>query len=467
MASFASGIGVSEPYVQSHLFLRVFRLGSRKPNANNVVEYLSIFQEVNRCGNAEAKGLLQSLYAQRRTVQLELASERFSPAATLAALQAYLPMISTLLESLNHQPRVPIVGELSFSWKGAFDTSSMHTQYTELAYEICMVLHSTSIMHYLIALDFLDANNLREASQQFLLAASVAKHLSQDFLPRWTNRSSKSSPPPEIHEYSSMLFHHLCICAAQQCAIVTALRKPEGSQAAVLARLCSGVVRQAELALTMRPEVAASSGSGSSGSRIDKEMYVHSCFLKELFSALAYEFQGQALMAKSNTGSALASLSKACALLVQQGSPSSSASHDPSKSGLPAFRGSYIDIAVPIEQLLVQIQAEASRAKLENEQVYFEPVPAFGDVVLPQEALIAIPSNMPAIIVKVVELGPDSQKGGEANETLLPNFSSLSVAASASSSVPPPPASSDNGRARSDSQMARELQQRLDSGEEI
>lgn len=265
------------------------------------------------------------------------------------------------------------------------------------------------------------AGEFAAASREYAAAAGIFSFLADDHLPKWVARGSKVSEddlPVECCVETAKALSMLFKANAQQMAIATVLIKPGTPNYSLLAKLCLGIQEQLETFISFMREKAFSQMS-----RIEKDFFTLVTFQIQLQKALSLYFYARTLWESNHEyGLAVAMLSEAT---VELKTKDSGGMPDVSKTpALKALHSDLIDLRGHMNTLLQTWEKD-------NSSVYFEPVPQ----VVPADKRLE----------KGVQLNKeDKYKVNDVDPLLL----SLS----------------DDQMKRSDSDLARELQEKLNQG---
>lgn len=268
------------------------------------------------------------------------------------------------------------------------------------------------------------AGEFAAASREYAAAAGIFTFLADDHLPKWVARGSKVSEddlPVECCVDTAKGLSMLFKANAQQMAIATVLIKPGTPNYSLLAKLCLGIVEQLEAFITYMRDTAFKQMA-----RIEKDFFTLVTFQIHLQKALSLYFYGRNLWENDHEyGLAIAMLSEATLELKTRDTPTSKGTPEVSK--IPALK--------PLHSDLIDLRGHMNLLlktwEKDNSTVYFEPVPQ----VVPADKRLE----------KGVQLNKEEKYRIQDVDPLL-----LSL--------------SEDAMKRSDSDLARELQERLNSG---
>lgn len=262
---------------------------------NNSVDFQASF--VSSSGSDEAKALIMNLNVTRKQMLIELSSPNNAAALRMSCLDQYLPLITTLLTSLNMQPPVAIEKQFSFEWRGGFSPAEQmaYHQSNEMIFELGMVLHTKAVLHYNIAVELLQGDvvtNLQVAGQNLRAGAGILRYMATELLPKWlAGPQGKGGRPPELCEEVCLAYAELFTASAQQMAFVKALTKVGGSPAGILTKVGQGVVTL----ITGNYDPA----------RLLPDIKVHYSIVRELYKALVSKYLASSYSEKDDKGIAI------------------------------------------------------------------------------------------------------------------------------------------------------------------
>lgn len=269
-----------------------FRLPRSKP-----VNFLTFFK--NYTEEQATHSFLTSLNEARASFMRELGSPSAFE-AKIFAVDAYIPLLLQFLHSLTNQPPVEITGAMIFEWRGAFTTFEGYNQYPELIYEVAMVFHTKSVLHYNAANAYAgNESTLSNAGQNLLTAANILDYLLTVILPRWfvSPSTPKAARPPEVSEsVCEGLIPYFRGCA-QRMALCKALLKAGGTASSTLSKLTSSIVTDSKIGL--------SNILAQYGGIVDGDFIVHVRYQVDLSTALAYYFYARASYEKGEIGASV------------------------------------------------------------------------------------------------------------------------------------------------------------------
>lgn len=285
------------------------------------------------------------------------------------------------------------------------------------------------------------------ASRHYKAAAGIFNFLANQQLPTWSAKGSNVSEetlPVECSVHVAEAMEKLFMANAQQMAVATVLIKPGVPNYSLLGKLCLGISEELDKFVNKLRKK-----SFSLMTRIDSDIFSLITFQVALQKSLSLYFQARALWDKMDYGIAISLLSQATVELQTQQGGSGAGVPDVSKStSLKPLGKELTDLRDHMNKLLHMWEKD-------NSAVYFESVPQ------------KVPADK-KLQEGLVMGKQDPYKLDEVEPVLLSLPDEAESSGGGSSQPPPPPPYSSISRPpaveRSDSDLARELQQRLDAG---
>lgn len=274
------------------------------------------------------------------------------------------------------------------------------------------------------------------ASRYYKAAAGIFHFLAHQQLPTWSAKGSnvsEESLPVECSVHVAEAMEKLFMANAQQMAVATVLIKPGVPNYSLLGKLCLGISDELDKFVTKLRKEAFTLMT-----RIDKDIFALITFQVALQKSLSLYFQARALWEKSEYGIAISLLSHATVeLKTQRGNSGPGVPDVTQSSALRPLSGELTDLRDHMNKLLHSWEKD-------NSSVYFEAVPQQvpADKKLQEGLVMGKMDPYKLEDVEPVLLTLPDEGGG-----------------SGSSSRPP--------IERSDSDVARELQRRLNEGLDI
>lgn len=352
-------------------------------------------------------------------------SERVSHERVVAQARRYQPYIHQILVSCKFQPEMARLDErLVFQWmSGVESNKKTYFKSEAIMMDLTMCILCEGLGKAGVATEASMAGEFAAASREYAAAAGIFQFLGDDHLPKWIARGSNTSEdalPVECCTNTAKGLSILFQANAQQMAIATVLIKPGTPNYSLLAKLCFGVEQQLEEFISLMRKEAASQMA-----RIEKEFFILIDFQSTLQKALTYYFQARSIWDEGDYGMAIAILSEATVFLRTKESPLKPGMPDVAKiPALSALLGDLNDLRSHMGLVLREWEKD-------NSNVFFETVPR------------TVPSDKKL------------QKGVRLNKVDKYHFADVDPVLL---SLP------EGALVRTDSDLARELQEKLNSG---
>ena len=369
--------------------------------------------------------------AARSRLNEALTSKTISHERVVTESHNYLPLIHQILLTCKVQPEVARLDErLVFEWTSGVEKDPKPFSSEALMYDMVMCMACEALGRCGSATDASMAGEFAAASRDYSKAAGIFSHLAEEALPQWIARGSDVNDehlPTEATVGACKAFSKLCLAEGQQMAVAAVLIKPGTPNCKLVAKLCLSISQQLEEFISiMRKEAFAQM------SRMDSEFFTLMTFQINLQKALAYYFYARSLWDDGKYGLAIAFLSEATVCL--QTRSHSAASGLPELSKTTSLRALQKDVSDLQKHMGLVLKSWED----DNSNVYFEGVPK----TIPKEEQFkqAIQlSKIDPFVVEAVDPLPLSIPEKKSPAKLKP-------------------------LQRSDSDLARELQRKLNAG---
>ena len=354
-------------------------------------------------------------------------SETISHERVVAQARRYQPYIHQILVSCKFQPEMARLDErLVFEWMSGVESSKEYFKSEAIMMDLTMCILCEGLGKAGVATESSMAGEFAAASREYAAAAGIFQFLGDDHLPKWIARGSNTnedSLPVECCTSTAKALSVLFQANAQQMAIATVLIKAGTPNYGLVSKLCFGVEEQLEEFISIMRKDAVTQMS-----RIEKEFFTLINFQITLQKSLTYYFQARSIWDQGDYGLAIALLSEATVFLRTEDS-SSSKRGMPDVAKIPALSALVGDL----NHLRSHMGMLLREWEKDNSNVFFETVPR------------SVPSDKK--LEKGVRLNKvDKYHFADVDPVLL--------------SLP------ENALVRSDSDLARELQEKLNAGEE-
>ena len=365
--------------------------------------------------------------AHRFKLRDALLSEQVSHERVVAEARRYQPYIHQILVSCKFQPEMARLDErLVFEWKSGMENSTKSFTSEAIMMDLTMCILCEGFGKAGVATESSMAGEFAAASREYAAAAGIFQFLGEDHLPKWIARGTNTKEddlPVECCTSTAKGLSILFQANAQQMAIATVLIKPGTPNYSLLAKLCLGVKEQLEEFISLMRKEAFSQMS-----RIEKDFFTLVNFQITLQQALSYYFQARSTWDSGDYGMAIAILSESTIFLrtTDSSNPKTGIPNLAKVASLSALIGDLNDLRAHMGKVLHEWEKD-------NSNVFFETVPR------------SMPSE------KKLECGVRLNKVqkyqiADVDPVLL--------------SLP------ENALVRSDSDLARELQEKLNAGED-
>lgn len=310
----------------------------------------------------------------RRLLQEACRASHVSAERVLECAQRYEPLIHTILLSCQVQPEQARLDEkLVFEWISGIERSSSQQQQQQafaseaLLYDLCMTVATAGLGHALQATEHSLAGDFAAASRAYAAAAGVWAYLSDDLLPKWIAKGASvdtAQLPTECHNEMAKAVCALFQTNGQQMAVATLLMKPGIPNYSLVAKLCLGIQQQLEAFIALLRRNAFDPMQ-----RLDKDFLTLVALQIAVQQGLTLYFQARACWHNQEYGLAIAFLSEAGAALKTRSTIASHGVPDVSRiTALQAIQPDLDDFRKHIQYLLVCWEKD-------NQSVFFEAVP--------------------------------------------------------------------------------------------
>lgn len=341
----------------------------RKPTIKESFDFEQCFY----CSSGEesVNEFVKDITRTRKQMQDALVSPHMNSMSTLETIDAYLPLLWQLFDSLERQEPVKVETPLRFVWCGSVIVNFPRLDsipYGDIIFELIMTLHSKGVVTANAAAEIAesDPSAVNTAAKCLREASAIMKFLASSLIPRWHTKSNYRYVPPETNSlYCEYLSDFFTACSNQMCA-AKALQN-NTTPPTLLTSLCLSVVRSMESCLSNLASSGFSLKDTDGGSRD------HVGVMREFFSALVYRYQAESFMKKNETGIVIA----LCAVVqARLHATSKSKVYDPftpqefpkSSAQSPALRSA-------LEELNESVASLRKTAEEENKLVYFKSIP--------------------------------------------------------------------------------------------
>lgn len=393
-------------------------------NTDRRISFASSFATTGK--HEKTRRLMIKADDQRNKLIDAVLSDTISHERVVAEARRYQPYIHQILVSCKFQPEMARLDErLVFEWMSGVESNQEYFKSEAMMMDLTMCILCEGLGKAGVATESSTAGEFAPASREYAAAAGIFQFLAEDHLPKWIARGSKTNEndlPVECCTSTAKGLSILFQANAQQMAVATVLIKPGTPNYSLLAKLCMGIEEQLEEFIGLMRNAFGQM------SRIEKDFFTLVNFQITLQKSLCCYFHARSIWDQGDYGLAIAILSEATVFLRTEVSSSD-------KRGMPdvakipslqAILGDLNDLRSHMGRLLREWEKD-------NSNVFFETVPR------------SVPTDKKL------------QKGVRLNKVEKYHFADVDPVLL---SLP------DNALVRTDSDLARELQRKLNAGEE-
>jgi len=415
---------LSHPDSAIRLASAVHRFRVPKMNPGRKMSFASSFRTTGK--HEKTRKVMVKADDSRQKLLDAVLSEKVSHERVVAQARRYQPYIHQILVSCKFQPEMARLDErLVFEWMSGVESSKEYFKSEAIMMDLTMCILCEGLGKAGVATESSMAGEFSAASREYAAAAGIFQFLGDDHLPKWIARGSNNKEdalPVECCTNTAKGLSILFQANAQQMAIATVLIKPGTPNYSLLAKLCFGVGEQLEEFIDLMRKEAASQMA-----RIEKEFFTLVDLQITLQKALTYYFQARSIWDQGEYGMAIAILSEATVRLRTKESPLKPGMPDLAK--LPALSAMIGDLNA-LRSHMGMLLREWEK---DNSNVFFETVPR------------SVPSDRKL------------EKGVRLNKMDKYHFANVDPVLL---SLP------EGALVRTDSDLARELQEKLNAGED-
>lgn len=395
------------------------------PKITHAVSFAKSFSTTGR--SDKTRKLMLNADDVRIRLTEAVTSNKISAERVMADALRYQPMIHSILLSCKVQPEQARLDErLIFEWKSGIEEKPVAFKSEAMMYDFVMTCVTEALGHAVSATEKSVAGDFAAASRDYAAAAGIFDFMAEEHLPKWIAKGSQVDEdklPAECHPPMAKALKILFMANGQQMAVATVLMKEGKPNYGLLAKLCLGVAEQLEDFIGLLRREAFTQMS-----RMDPDFFTLLTLQINVHQSLTLYFQARALWDQEDFGISIAMLSEATVALRQR--EHSAAKGVPDLSQTPSLK----PLAGDLKDLRGHMALLLRSWEKDNSSVYFT----------------GVPQHVPA--GKKLQEGIQMKKKTdyqlrEAEPVLL---------------VLP-----EHSLQRSDSDLARELQQKLNHGEDF
>jgi hypothetical protein len=297
-----------------------------------------------------------------------LNAERISSERVISEAKRYQPMINTILLSCKVQPEEAQLNErLVFGWKSGIEDSPKGFKSEAIMYDLAMTVVSEGLGKVASATENSVQGEFAAASRDYAAAAGIFTFLADALLPKWISKGSsidEQELPSECHSAMAKALTNLFMANGQQMAVATILIKPGIPNYSLLGKLCLGVADQLEEFVSQLRRDAYVQMA-----RMDKEFFTLTTFQINVQKSLSLYFQARALWGSSEYGTAIALLSESTVALKTRESETASGIPDVARN--PVLKVMQKDL----DELRQHMALLLRTWEKDNLSVFFDSVP--------------------------------------------------------------------------------------------
>jgi hypothetical protein len=251
-----------------------------------------------------------------------LSAGKISSERILSEAKRYQPMINSILLSCKVQPEEARLDErLIFGWKSGIEESPACFKSEAIMYDLVMTIVSEGLGKVASATENSVQGEFAAASRDYASAAGIFAFLADDLLPKWISKGSsvdEQQLPSECHAAMAKALASLFMTNGQQMAVATVLIKPGSPNYSLLGKLCLGIADQLEEFVSLLRREAFTQMS-----RMDAEFFTLTTFQINVQKSLSLYFQARAAWETTEYGIAIALMSEATVALKTRESDAS------------------------------------------------------------------------------------------------------------------------------------------------
>jgi hypothetical protein len=336
------------------------------PKMTRKVRFGSSFRTVGR--SEKTRKLMLSADEVRDRFYDGLSAQKVSAERVTADAKRYQPMIHSVLLSCKVQPEQARLDErLIFEWKSGIEEKPNAYRSEAMMYDLVMTVTSEGLGYALSATERSIAGEFAAASRDYAAAAGIFDFLANQQLPQWIAKGSnveENSLPSECHAPMAKAITLLFLANGQQMAVATVLMKEGTPNYGLVAKLCLGIAEQLEEFISIMRREAFSQMK-----RMDADFFTLVTLQINVQKSLSLYFQARATWERDDYGLAIALLSEATVALRQR--DHAAADGVPDVAQIPALK----PLAEDLKDLRGHMALLLRAWEKDNSSVYFTCVP--------------------------------------------------------------------------------------------
>jgi len=338
----------------------------RVPRITRKVRFSKSFQTVGKAD--KTRKLMLNAEDARSQLEEALDAKKVSAERVVADAKRYQPMIHSILLSCKVQAEEARLDErLLFAWASGVEDNPKSYKSEAIMYDLVMTVVAEGLGSASAATEHSVAGDFAAASREYAKAAGVFDFLADDILPKWISKGSKVEEqdlPSECHAPFSKALSTIFQANGQQMAVATVLMKPGKPNYSLLSKLCLGIAEQLEaFTATVRRKAF------NQMARLDKDFFTLVDFQVAVQKTLSLYFQARDQYDKTEYGIGIALMSEATVALRTRTSETGVGVPDihPS-SALRVLRDDLDDLRIHMSKCLKEWEKD-------NSAVFFQSVP--------------------------------------------------------------------------------------------
>jgi hypothetical protein len=177
-------------------------------------------------GEESVNEYVKTLTRTREKMKEALAAPSMNYSSILATVDAYVPLLWQLLDSLDRQDPVKIETPLRFIWKGSVIQGFVKLDsivYSDVIFDLIMSLHTKGVVTANLAAEIAesDPSAVNTAAKFLREASAIMTYLACTLIPRWHTRSNYRYCPSETNSmYCQYLADFFTACSNQMYVII-------------------------------------------------------------------------------------------------------------------------------------------------------------------------------------------------------------------------------------------------------
>lgn len=349
----------------------------RVPEPARPVRFADSFSTTGR--DAKTRKLMLNADDTRLRLTEGCQASKISSERVVGDAKRYQPLIHTILLSCKVQPEQARLDEkLVFAWKSGIEQDQdehkkKHKkqrkayQSEAIMYDLVMTVATEGLGRAAAATENSMAGEFAAASRDYAAAAGIFAFLADDQLPKWISKGSAVNDaelPAECHAPMAHALQLLFQANGQQMAVATLLIKEGTPNYSLLAKLCLGIAEKLEEFIAgMRRQAF------DQMNRLDHDFLTLTAFQIAVQKSLSLYFQARALWANQEHGFAIALLSESTVALRTRETVASAGVPDVTRSV------ALLPLQKELEDLRQHLKFVLHHWEKDNSSVYFESVP--------------------------------------------------------------------------------------------